>query len=230
MDLDSRHGDQTILKTILKAIWPLLLPGLMPLVTMVFVVTPTMTAFLEMVFVPVFPVAFVLIIVAVPERRLVKLAAVLGILVTILAMVPVSILLVNGHFMHTVQIVLAILFWQYGRTNPMPVMQVDELVCRNIVVHVHVRDIIILCVVISLRSPGWLVTDIHVDLDLCPKGVARQKPGKQDQSSCYDFFHFTFFSWYWYQNKRNAAFAGQDIGRSWNPEPPVWPINILSAF
>jgi len=109
----------------------------------------------------IMPVVPVPVLTAVPDKHLtMRVPAEMIELRPVLIKTQISLRLVDHLFMAMVKIEIAVARRQIMREGPVTPVQVDELVVGNIVISLNIRNIIILHMIISNRTPGRLLPDI----------------------------------------------------------------------
>ena len=129
-------------------------------IIMPFVVVPAISV--EPVVMPVVAVGVVLRIVAVANGMLVELAFELRILLPVPVVVTVRVSFVDGYFMYFIQVVPPVSRRQSGSMYPAVIAEVNKLMHRHVVIHIHIGDIVILRIIVSFRRPGRLIANINI--------------------------------------------------------------------
>jgi hypothetical protein len=109
----------------------------------------------------VMPVVPVAVLPAVPDKHLpMRISTKMIVCRAMLVKMKIWLRLIHHFFVTMVKIEIVIAGRKFMREGPVPPVQVDELMVRNIIVCLNVRDIIVFHVIISNRTPGWLLSDI----------------------------------------------------------------------
>ena len=109
----------------------------------------------------IMPVVPVPVLTAVPDKHLtMRVPAETIECRPVLIEMQISLRLVDHLFMAMVKIEIAVARRQIMREGPVTPVQVDELMVGNIVISLNIRNIIILHMIISNRTPGRLLPDI----------------------------------------------------------------------
>ncbi len=97
-------------------------------------------------------VSEIAVIVTVPDYRL-EPAPVSTVMIAVIIIIHPGITPVDHYFITPVQIIMAIPRWQVGSKNPAAVIQIDEHPSRHIIIHIHIRQIVIIYIIITHGAP-----------------------------------------------------------------------------
>jgi hypothetical protein len=118
-------------------------------------------------FLLVMPVVPVPVIVILPDERLsMGISAILFVSNLVLIVMKIRLRLVHHHFITVEQVESVVAGRQFIGKTPMPLIHVNELVRRDIIIAMNVRDVIIFHVIIAARAPGRLNADVNRNADL----------------------------------------------------------------
>ena len=119
-------------------------------------------------------IGIITFIMAVPNRVRVVTPAVSGIPCSVLGFMHPRCTLVQHHLVCIIKIKISIAWWQVRACNPCTAIHIYILLCVHIIVSIYIGNIVVVHMIITGRSPGWLCTYVYLQTDLCMRCLAKK--------------------------------------------------------
>jgi hypothetical protein len=99
---------------------------------------------------------------------------------------PVTVIIDQYHFIPFVQVIMPVVRWQFRCPLPAAAMQVDKLAVWDIIVGLNIREVIVIHIGISYRTPdGRTHIDIYIDL-CCSRHDYKQEEACNNSDRSHD--------------------------------------------
>jgi hypothetical protein len=146
-------------------------------------------------FMLIMPVVTVSVLIAFADENLAvrPMSSIGGIFYAVLVIMNIGSGIIQNYFMAVKKIKMRISRGKVIRKYPTVIGQVYKLVSGDKIIAANIRDIIIIDMIISNRSPGWLVMNIDVDGNLggsLPKGSRANENSKSEDELFHKYFLF----------------------------------------
>jgi hypothetical protein len=160
--------------------------AILSVVVAVIVVTPAFVGFVLVV--PVFLIAIFMVVA--DEILVVAFTAEVIIVATMFVVVHPGLRFIYDYLVAVVDIEIAVAGRHLTGVNPTILALIDELMIGNIVVTVHIGNIIIFHMIIACRTPGRLNADVDGEMNLSLCGIGE---GDADEDgACQEKLFHTF--------------------------------------
>jgi hypothetical protein len=137
------------------------------------------------------PMIVIPVVVAVADEFLaVAFAAELGIHSSVIGVMEIGPRFVDHHFVTVIKVEVAVTRGQVVREDPTAAALINELMVGHIVVGLDVRDVVIVDMVVTRRTPGGLTADVDGNTDLSMGGVGEGDAAKN--GACQEEIFHTF--------------------------------------